>query len=367
MRKLLAVAISLLSIVFSFTTYQKSPPPSDEVRGKSGFWQIVKQNNIWWFRSPEGHLEFVTSVQGVLPYQYGIQKPDFVSSDYHGDLNLWAEVTAGRAKNYGFKAIGPWNDSSIDAYMPYFRDLNILKCTNLSIDSPDWEKSIKDAIREQIEPLKNDKNLIGYFTDNEINWTQNAPYAEKYFSITSKLIKRFDPNHLILGVRFNKRAPLSVLYASKGKVDAHSLNQYGGAYKNMIRDLYTICDTPVIISEFSYFCSPNPSGDKNLNWDSGGYVDTLANRARNYREFVNGLSSCSFVIGVGWFRWNDEPPSGREMDGEDLNCGIVDIYDTPYQDMVDAVRSTSGNVNLNHQYSDDNQDAPVWKIDPITY
>lgn len=41
------------------------------------------------------------------------------------------------------------------------------------------------------------------------------------------------------------------------------------------------------------------------------------------------------LIGTGWFRWIDQNINGR-TDGENYNCGFIDVTDRPYPYMVDG-------------------------------
>src|SRR5207302_6443342 len=50
--------------------------------------------------------------------------------------------------------------------------------------------------------------------------------AETYFTTTCALLRKHDPNHLILGVRFRGNAPREVVRASRNLTDAQSLNYY---------------------------------------------------------------------------------------------------------------------------------------------
>ena len=47
------------------------------------------------------------------------------------------------------------------------------------------------------------------------------------------------------------------------------------------------------------------------------------------------------IIGVHWFRWADQITVGRQNDGENFGCGMVDICDTPVYDFVMSVRKLS--------------------------
>jgi hypothetical protein len=57
----------------------------------------------------------------------------------------------------------------------------------------------------------------------------------------------------------------------------------------------------------------------------------------------------------------DEPPSGRVRDGEDVNFGVVDIADRPYETLVEAVRSTTPLLNGLHERSASEGYADVWR------
>jgi hypothetical protein len=46
------------------------------------------------------------------------------------------------------------------------------------------------------------------------------------------------------------------------------------------------------------------------------------------------------LIGTGYFQWGDQDITGR-YDGENYNCGLVDVTDRPYKALVDAVSETS--------------------------
>jgi hypothetical protein len=324
------------------------------------FWKIVKENNIWWFRSPEGKNEFISAVTTVQPFQQAISGPGYVASDFAGDnLDGWARRRAEKIPEYGFKAAGAWSNKAIFPYISHTRDLNLLLWTTVPISSPLWEKQVEDAVTKQVNP--SDRNLIGYYLDNEINWQFHEQDAEKYFEVTSRLVRKYDPNHAILGVRFNRRPPKSVLVASIGRVDAHSVNVYSDAamaWKQMFREIYNLTKVPIIVSEFSFYAQDNWSGNTNAK-GFGGRRKSQDDRAFAYEFFVTGMEKTSFIIGCEWFQLNDEPPGGRLKDGEDLNVGVVNIEDKPYP-IVKTIKRVTEKANEVHSTSDDSMSHPVW-------
>jgi hypothetical protein len=296
------------------------------------FWSLSATSLV----DPNGNAAFLTAVTTVTPTLPSRGGPGFVSSDFNGNRDAWAAKTALRLRQCGFNAAGAWSDRSLDPFIPHTRCLSVWLTAVSDISSPDWEMDVEQVIKRSVVP--DDRELIGYYTDNELNWTKLEPWADKYFEVTSRLIRKYDPNHLILGVRFNKRPPESVLRASIGRVDVHSINAYSDNPNppvEFINSINLATGAKVIISEFSFYARVNRSGNRNSRgW--GGLCDTQEQRARNFTTFARGLPPC--VVGIEWFQWSDQPPEGRLKDGEDMNFGVVDLQDRPYEPLVSAVQ-----------------------------
>jgi hypothetical protein len=117
---------------------------------------------------------------------------------------------------------------------------------------------------------------------------------------------------------------------------------------------------PVIVSEYSFHALDGRSGNRNT-FGFPALVADQAARADGYRAMTTRLARLPYVIGADWFQWMDEPPSGRLRDGEDVNFGVVDIADEPYQLLVEAVRETAPRLNGMHQDSGTAGFADVWR------
>jgi hypothetical protein len=186
--------------------------------------------------------------------------------------------------------------------------------------------------------------------------------AEDYFRVTTAIIHKYDPNHLILGVRFKGYAPPEVVEASRGYTDAQSLNYYVGDARldaEMFRMMYERSGQPIVISEYSFHSLDGRSGNRDVVGFMGQVVDQQA-RADGYRMMTSRLARVSYVVGADWFQWCDEPPGGRG-DGEDVNFGIVDIHDKPYTLLADAIRQTGPTLDKLHTHSAIDSQRDVWR------
>ena len=187
--------------------------------------------------------------------------------------------------------------------------------------------------------------------------------AGTYFRTTTTLVRKYDPNHLVLGIRYRGNAPREVVRASKDYTDAQSLNYYVSDARldeAMFKMISSESDQPILISEYSFHALDGRSGNRNTIGFDAQVLDQQA-RGEAYRAFTTRLARVPNVIGADWFQWMDEPPSGRQSDGEDVNFGVVDIDDHPYQPLVDAIRSTTTLLNGLHESSSTDKRQDVWR------
>jgi hypothetical protein len=187
--------------------------------------------------------------------------------------------------------------------------------------------------------------------------------AQDYFRTTTSLVRKYDPNHLILGVRFKGHAPMEVVRASRGYTDAESLNYYVGDAQldpEMFQMMYQQSGQPIIITEYSFHSLDGRSGNRDTAGFSALVPDQQA-RADGYRLMTTRLARVPYIIGADWFQWADEAPGGRAADGEDVNFGMVDIDDHAYQQLIDSVKQTTPQLNPLHATSNADAQKDVWR------
>ncbi|MEO0793888.1 MAG: beta-galactosidase [Verrucomicrobiota bacterium] len=162
-----------------------------------------------------------------------------------------------------------------------------------------------------------------------------AKTANTYFRTVKEELDQHAPDHLYLGCRFawvnNLAAHASAIYC-----DVVSYNQY----KHSIRDLHLpdFVDRPIIIGEYHF-------GATDWGHFHPGLIDAGSQKARGelYADYIRSGLENPQVVGAHWFQFVDEHIAGRG-DGENYNVGLVDICDTPYPYMVQAIRNVADNM-----------------------
>jgi hypothetical protein len=290
----------------------------------------------------------------------------------------WKNLTYRRMDNWGINTIGNWSDPELGAghrkaYVATLRGWGIEtgRMGMPDVYAPDYASGVDKAAAAQCSPLKNDPWLLGYFIGNEPAWPgreteladvilsgDDSPMKEalgkylsdgdtperrrefvydtysKFLSIVCSAIKKYDPNHLNLGLRFGNPPSPGLITESGKHFDVFSINHYGYSVDHKaIQQIYDLTGLPVIIGEF-HFGIPRRGLAPGL-----AQVRDPEERGVAYRYYVENAASHPAVIGTHWFQWIDQPVSGRS-DGENYNIGMVDVTDRPYPEMTEAARET---------------------------
>ncbi len=151
------------------------------------------------------------------------------------------------------------------------------------------------------------------------------------------LHKQLPPNQLCLGCRFawvNDRAAA----AASRFCDVVSYNRY----TRSVADLRLPAgaeDKPLIIGEFHFGAL-----DRGLFHTGLVPVADQAARAEAYRAYVRGALANPLMVGTHWFKYQDEPTTGRPLDEENYQIGFIDICDTPYPETIAASREVGNEM-----------------------
>jgi hypothetical protein len=165
---------------------------------------------------------------------------------------------------------------------------------------------------------------------------------DRFLEVINAAIKRHDPNHLNLGLRFGSGVPpVEMLRASKS-FDVYSMNVYAVSVSTQtLEEVYQATGRPIIVGEF-HFGVPGRGLAAGL-----VQVRDQAERGTAYRYYVEQAAAFPAFIGSSWFQWVDQPSTGRN-DGENYNIGLVDVTDRPYQELIDAMKATHRRLQAVH-------------------
>jgi len=327
----------------------------------TGFFRIEQIDGRWWFVDPDGHLFLSAGANGIRG-EAGRGGPGLVQR---------------RMSAWGMNTVGNWSslkaseDGQQKAYVAMFR---APRSEPYYLGMPDvyseeFGRGIEQAADKQYSPYRDDPWLLGYFLGNEPPWPKRESELvdmflkgpetatqrklkeylaqgdtpkrreefvhgmfEKYLKLMGEAIKKADPNHLNLGIRFGGIPAEAILRMGKD-FDACSLNVYEYEPTKQLKKVYEITGRPVLIGEFHLGVPADGLG--------AGLVQTAnqAERAKGYRYYLEQAAALPCFVGAHWFQWLDEPVLGR-MDGENYNIGFVDVTNRPHLELVEAAKIT---------------------------
>jgi hypothetical protein len=301
--------------------------------------------------------------------------------------NKWMDMTFRRMDNWGLNTVANWSDKNLgqSQQMAYVFTLDGWGFNPKTMGMPDvydskYAGEVDAAAKRQCMPLKNDPYLLGYFVGNEPPWPgremdltdailngedtpmkaalqaylsdSDSPEKRKVFvydtftkfiTTVNSAIKKYDPNHLNLGLRFGGNPPEEIIKASSSVgFDVFSLNIYDYSTNHGRLDkIEKLTGLPIIIGEF-HFGTPG----RGL---APGLAQTISQEERGvaYSYYVENAAAHPSLVGTHWFQWWDQPATGR-FDGENYNIGFVNVADIPYKELVDAAKATHHRIKDIH-------------------
>jgi hypothetical protein len=292
------------------------------------------------------------------------------------------EMVIKRMDKWGLNTIANWSSAAVygqnkKAYTLQLRGLgmdgNLMGLAD--VYAPDFAAKMDSSLKSYLPANKNNPWVVGYFVGNEPSWLGqearlcnlilegearpikaelekflqggNTPARKKEFihktfdiflQTVKKTMKRYDPNHLNLGIRFGNLNELdeSLMKICSNAFDILSFNCYAlTPDKEMMDRALRLADTPMIIGEY-HFGTVDRGMAQSL-WQ----VENQEQRGVAYRYYTEQGYSHPGLIGTAYFQWCDQDLMGRASDGENYNCGLIDVTDRPYKYQVEAMMETA--------------------------
>jgi len=321
----------------------------------TGFFRVEQIDGRWWFVDPEGHLFLSTGINGSPGGGAGFGGGNDASvGRTNRRLDSWGMTTGGKDRPVTFMLRWPKGVEFLG--MP-------------DVYSPQFAEAIDAAANTQCTPRKNDPLLLGYFMGNEPPWNEReselcgmilggpdtatkAKLKEflaagdtparrfefvltsfrKYLEIVCNAVRKYDPNHLTLGIRYGGKMSDEAMMAAR-IFDVCSINVYEYEPTKQVIRAGRLTERPVLIGEFHIGVPADGL--------AAGLVQAKdqVERGIAYRYYVEQAASLEWYLGSYWFAWHDEPVLGR-MDGENYNIGFVDVTDRPYVELIEAAKTT---------------------------
>jgi hypothetical protein len=400
-------------------------PPS----AASGFFRVEKRENRWWIIDPNGYPFIHKAVAVFRPGSSENQKAALLET-YKSEEN-WVTKETTFLKQHGFNGTGAW--SAIDLMrqtpeplvytiivnpMGSYRGEHRKKFGRYKeagwqgyrfdlamVFDPEFDAHVEKEI-SKIAQYKNDKFLLGYYTDNELPWVDDALdrhltllakdeagyiaarkwldeqkgvtatladvtdqdreaftgfYFETYIKKVSETIKKYDTNHLFLGCRFNQEndeLDNPTIFKIAGKyMDIISINHYRKwePIPSILNNWTTWSGKPFLITE--WYTKGEDSGLPN-NTGAGWNVPTQQDRGYFYQNFTIELLKSKACVGWHWFTYQDNDPNNLQTDSSnrDSNKGIVDSNYNHYTPLLDNMKTLNTHTYQLIKYLDKQND-----------
>jgi len=151
----------------------------------------------------------------------------------------------------------------------------------------------------------------------------------KYSSVPSEALKSVDPDHLNLGMRYNKLTPNE--FAGNAAFDICSFNCYRPDPLPKFDIVAKLDRRPGLVGEW------HVAGYEMRNLAAGlVYSPTQAERTKACLYFMERAMAHKASVGAHYFEWNDQPVLGR-FDGECMQHGLISLCNVPYPELSSAL------------------------------
>ena len=249
----------------------------------TGFFRVEQIDGRWWFVDPHGHLFLSTGADCIGSARGRGGEQGGGSALIYQRLDAWGMNTVGN-----WSSLRPTDDGRRKTYVVSFRGprAQTMYLGMPDVYSDEFARGIDQAAESQCGQYRSDPWLLGYFLGNEPPWegresemvdmflkgpetaTQrklkeylaegDSPQRreefvygmfERYLSLMGDAIKKHDPNHLNLGIRFGGTPAPAIMQMGKA-FDVCSINVYEYEPTKQLKALYEATGRPMLIGEF---------------------------------------------------------------------------------------------------------------------
>ncbi|MHC4175934.1 MAG: agarase [Planctomycetota bacterium] len=326
-RDFLAAGAAAVPVVLAFRSRCRAANTTQPE--PEGFFSVEKQRGRWWFIAPDGKRVFSLGLNHIDPAalrytenrhlwgeKYGNSMKRWLEEAVRPDLKAWAFNCVGWTQEVVTRGLTNHRHSRTFTFEEY-QWLGLPYCHMLPVaDFHQWEaetrhpdffsKDFADwcdhVAREHCVPLAEDPKLIGYFYIDCPTWVHTRKenvwkgplfdpqrlgteagrrelfrLATQYYKVTHDAIRRYDRHHLILGDRYEARAPLpvEVVRAARPYVDVLSFQHFGKPQqvRGDFDRWYKTAEMPILLADGS---GSRRLADGTIGHSGDQYRETLA-------------------------------------------------------------------------------------------
>ena len=349
----------------------------------TGFFRAEHIDGRWWLISPEGNAFFSLGLNHAEETDLLHPNNRHVWEKKYGSREAWIAGVLDDLPRFGFNTLGwtqQWiaGDHEIDAdwlnridlrhssgwssaelrgaRTPYVQTIRFAEIENWNgnprfpdVFSHDFQDYCDHLARRIGGAHRDDEMLIGYFFVDIPAWLPHASgrnfpglagltpekyerrlsdIARKYYEVTAGALRRSDPDHLVLGDRYNgnKGIPPVVLEAASPHIDVLSVQYFpgrtGAALQQMRTDLSgwaAATGKPVILADVGNHA---PTALHAARWDA---LTDQHERAANYVAAFEAVVDQPWLVGWHWCGYVENSVRG---------WGLKNHLDEPYQEFV---------------------------------
>lgn len=380
----------------------------------TGRFYVKKVNARWWIIDPEGYPHYERSVTS-LRYGTSARNKEAWSKRFGND-DMWLSKSQSELAGIGFHGTGAFCTDAYDkiqahngsnpnapltlapsfGFLTQFRSQNNHSYPGNSAENSvglvlysDWPAFCESYINTALASYLKDPNVLGFFSDNEINFSTgtskildrflkltdktdiaylaaakfmedkeavtvtdnlNSEFAgmlaEKYYKGVKDAIKKIDPGMMYLGTRLHGTPKyLQHVVTAAGKYcDIISINYYSRWSPELTTYVQKWgeewADAPFLVTEF--YTKGIEDSDLNNQSGAGFSVPTQNERAYAYQHFTLGLLEAKNCVGWHWFKYQDD--DGNDNSGEPANKGVYDNHYEMYPYLSRFMKEVNYNV-----------------------
>lgn len=361
-----------------------SSPTATGSPARSDFFRVERNEGRWSFLTPANERFISLGVNHIEETDLHHHYNGDVWVEKYGSRSNWIRAVREDLEEYGFNTIGwtqQWiagnyvidadrrnhidlrhsagwtSDELRSAGMPFVQNLRFMEIEYWNgnplfpdVFSDDFRDYCKHVARRIAGAHRDDANLLGYFYVDIPAWlphetgrnfpqlesgmseqaytTRLSDVAAKYYEVATDAVRAVDPDHLILGDRYNGNIPIPevVLEAAAPYIDVLSVQYFPGPtvggidkMRDDLRRWSKLVDKPVLVADIG---NNAPSPLRSTRPDA---LDTQKARGDQYRVALESLLREDWLVGFHWCGFIENHTRG---------WGIKTHHDEPHEDFI---------------------------------